>query len=94
MIKNFKSKALRALWEHDDGSRLPAQQLMKILMMLNRLNYAKIVPDDLSGMRGWRIHPLKGPVKNVWSLTVTGNYRIVFLFDGGNAYNVDYLDYH
>lgn len=94
MIKNFKSKALRALWEHDDSSRLPAQQLIKIRMMLNRLNNAKIIPDDLLGTRGWRIHLLKGPVKNVWSLTVTGNYRIVFLFYDGNVYNIDFLDYH
>lgn len=94
MIKNFKSKALRAFWEYDDRSRLPVQQLTKIRRMLDRLDDAKIVPDDLSGFRGWRIHSLKGPVKNIWSLTVTGNYRIVFLFDGGNAYNVDYLDYH
>lgn len=94
MIKNFKSKALRALWEYEDGSRLPAEQLTKIRRMLNRLNNAKIVPDDLSGTRGWRIHSLKGPVKNVWSLTVTGNYRIVFLFCDGNVYNIDFLDYH
>ena len=94
MIKNFKSKALKALWECDDGSRLPARLLTKILFILDRLDDAKVVPDDLSGYRGWRIHPLKGPIKNIWSLTVTGNYRIVFLFDGGNAYNVDYLDYH
>jgi proteic killer suppression protein len=94
MIKNFKSKALRALWEYGDESRLPAQQLIKIRRMLYQLDDAKIVPDDFLGNKGWRIHPLKGPVKNIWSLTVTGNYRIVFLFDGGNAYNIDYLDYH
>ncbi|SIO06486.1 type II toxin-antitoxin system RelE/ParE family toxin [Chitinophaga niabensis] len=94
MIKNFKSKALRALWENDDASSLPAQQLRKILTMLDQLNTAKIIPDNLLGFKGWRIHQLRGPIKNVWSLTVTGNYRIVFLFEDGNAYNVDYLDYH
>lgn len=94
MIKNFKSKALRALWEYDDGSGLPAQQLGKILRMLERLEEAKIIPDDMQGNQGWRIHSLKGPIKNIWSLVVTGNYRIVFLFEDGNAYNIDYLDYH
>jgi len=94
MIKNFKSKALRALWKYDDGSGLPAQQLTKILRMLSRLDEAKIIPDNLLAFKGWRIHSLKGPIKNIWSLTVTGNYRIVFLFEDGNAYNVDYLDYH
>lgn len=94
MIKNFKSKALRALWEYDDGSGLPAQQLAKIFKMLRILDNTQIVPDNLLAYQGWRIHSLKGPIKNIWSLTVTGNYRIVFLFDNGNAYNVDYLDYH
>lgn len=94
MIKNFKSKALRALWEYDNGNMLPAQQVRKILSILDQLNNAKIVPDNLQAFKGWRIHQLKGPIKNVWSLTVTGNYRIVFLFEDGNAYDIDYLDYH
>lgn len=43
---------------------------------------------------GGGLHPLKGDFKGYWSVTVTGNYRIIFRFENGNAHLVDYLDYH
>ena len=43
---------------------------------------------------GAGLHPLKGDLKGYWSVTVTGNYRIIFRFENGNAHLVDYLDYH
>jgi proteic killer suppression protein len=43
---------------------------------------------------GWRLHPLKGDLDGLWSVTVTGNWRIVFRFDNGRAFDVDLVDYH
>jgi proteic killer suppression protein len=43
---------------------------------------------------GARLHQLSGDMKGYWSVTVSGNYRIVFRFEDGDAYDIDYLDYH
>jgi proteic killer suppression protein len=43
---------------------------------------------------GWRLHPLKGDMKDFWSLTVTGNWRLVFRMESGDACDVDLIDYH
>jgi proteic killer suppression protein len=43
---------------------------------------------------GFRLHPLSGDLAGFWSVTVSGNWRIIFRFDAGNAYDVDFLDYH
>lgn len=60
--------------------------------MLTLLNGAA-KPEDMN-FPGAYLHPLKGEYKGFWSVTVTGNYRIIFRFEGGDAYLVDYLDYH
>ena len=51
------------------------------------------VPADLD-IPGWRLHPLKGELAGYWSLTVSGNWRVIFCFDGSDIKLVDYLDYH
>ena len=43
---------------------------------------------------GYRLHPLKGRMKNRWSIWVSGNWRLTFEFQDGNAHAVDYEDYH
>ena len=43
---------------------------------------------------GLRLHRLKGQHRNFWSVTVSGNWRIIFRFEGGDAYDVDLVDYH
>ena len=60
--------------------------------MLSRLNVAT----DPQGMNlpGWRLHPLKGDQAGRWSVTVSGNWRVTFEFEGTDAILVDYLDYH
>jgi proteic killer suppression protein len=41
-----------------------------------------------------RIHPLKGDYQGFWAVTVSGSWRIVFRFEEGDAFDVDYVDYH
>lgn len=43
---------------------------------------------------GFRAHPLKGALKGHWAVWVSGNWRVTFRFDDGDAYDIDYLDYH
>lgn len=43
---------------------------------------------------GFRLHPLKGKLSGYWSVTVSANWRIIFCFEGEDAADVDYVDYH
>jgi len=43
---------------------------------------------------GWRLHRLKGALTDYWSLTVSGNWRVIFRFEEGDAYDLDLVDYH
>jgi len=60
--------------------------------MLARLDEATR-PQDLN-LPGYRLHPLKGDLAGYWSITVSSNRRIIFRFEGGNAIDVDLVDYH
>jgi proteic killer suppression protein len=76
----------------------PAQRPSRLLR--NRLNARNPQrPCETSGahdldMPGWRLHPLKGELVGYWSLTVSGNWRVIFRFIGSDIELVDYLDYH
>jgi proteic killer suppression protein len=46
------------------------------------------------GLPGFGLHRLKGKLKSFWAVSVSGNWRIVFRFEKGHAYDVDLIDYH
>jgi proteic killer suppression protein len=92
MIASIQHKGLRLLWAKNDASKLPADQVKKIRNILTLLHGAEKV-EDLNYPEA-RLHQLRGELKGYWSVTVTGNYRIIFEFENGNAYLLDYLDYH
>jgi toxin HigB-1 len=73
---------------------LPSEQVSKIRRILDAIDSARIVPQDFEPFRHWRIHPLKGDLKGFWSLDVSGNWRIIFRFQDGNADDVDLVDTH
>lgn len=60
--------------------------------MLSRLDDSKS-PSDMDAP-GWKLHPLKGPLKGHWAVWVDGNWRLTFMFEGEDAVLVDYQDYH
>ncbi len=64
----------------------------KIKRILARLEEASEVGN--MDLPGFRLHPLKGDLAGYWSVTVSGNWRIIFRFDGGHASDVDLIDYH
>ena len=92
MIENFRHKGLRKVFENDDTRKVPPAQADKITRALARLNEAMTVQD--MGLPGYRLHPLKGNLAGFWSVTVSGNWRIIFRFEHGMAYDVDLIDYH
>ena len=51
------------------------------------------MPSDVD-LPGYRLHPLKGNLKGMWSISISGNWRITFRFEEGDVYDVDLVDYH
>lgn len=94
MIKTFKSKALKKLWRDNDSSKINNAHLIRVEEVLTIIDGLDEVPRDLGFYSSLRPHELKGKQKGVWSLDISGNYRITFKFERGNAYDLDYLDTH
>jgi toxin HigB-1 len=92
MLRDIRHRGLRRFYEDDDHRGIPAQSRARIERILDRLD-AAVRPEDMN-LPGWRFHPLKGDRAGTYSVTVTGNLRITFEFDGEDAINVDLEDYH
>ncbi len=92
MIESFKHKGLKRLFEEDDRSKLAADMVEKIRLVLSALEEAGSI-DDLD-QPSFRLHPLKGDLEGHWAITVRANWRIVFRFEGDKASKVDLVDYH
>lgn len=94
MIQGIKHKGLKLLWEQENASKLPADQVGRIERMLSIIDSAQQVPEDFGAFQNWNIHKLSGDLKAFWSIKVNKNYRIIFRIDGQHAYDLDYIDYH
>jgi len=92
MIKTFRHKGLRQLFEAGKSRGVSADLLPKLIRQLDLLNRA-VSPADMN-LPGYRLHELKGDRKSTWSVTVSGNWRLTFSFQDGDAYDVDLEDYH
>ena len=92
-IRSIRHKGLRRLYAHDDSRGLPAAFGPKLRDMLHALDSAVTI-EEIEIMPGWRLHPLKGDLKDMWSLTVSGNWRLIFRFENGDAFDLDLTDYH
>ena len=92
MIESFKHKGLRNLFEQDDTRRVGADQVDRLRLILSALDQAGEVQD--MNQPTFRLHQLKGNRKGAWAVTVRANWRVTFLFEGGDAYDVDLEDYH
>ena len=92
MVKTFRHKGLKRLFERDNPSGVRADQFRRIKDVLAHLDLA-VRPNDLD-LPGYRLHPLQGELKSYWSVTISGNWRIIFRFEDGDAFDVDLVDYH
>ena len=92
MIKSFAHKGLKEFYITGSTKGIQADHASKLGRILDKLD-ASICPQDMD-LPGYRLHPLKGNKKDIWSVTVNGNWRVTFFFMGQDAYLVDYTDYH
>lgn len=76
----------------DDPGSIHAALRERVEEVLFLLDAAES-PADLN-LPGYRLHPLKGGRQGHWSITVSGNWRIVFRMEAGHAFDVDLIDYH
>ena len=91
MIKSFQHKGLQRFFETGSKAGIQATHAAKLSLQLAALEQA-VRPEELSAP-SWQLHPLKGELKGHWALTVNGNWRLVFAFDGQDAVLVNYQDY-
>ena len=92
MIKSFQHKGLERFFYDGNKRGIQPDHAQKIADILDRLD-ASVVIQDMD-YPGSNLHRLKGKLKENWSVKVSGNWRITFKFIDGNAYVVDYQDYH
>lgn len=92
-IQSFRHKGLKRLFEDGVREGVPPDLADKIENVLAIIEDAEFL-DDLAAYPGWRLHPLKGDYAGFWSIKLTGNWRIVFRFEGGDAFDIDLVDYH
>ena len=88
----FVHRGLRRFHERGDDQMLDSEQVARIRRILTVLRNAE-TPRDVQEA-GWRIHPLRGNRRGQWSGRVSGNWRIVFRFQDGEAVDIDLIDYH
>jgi proteic killer suppression protein len=92
MIKRFRHKGLARFFETGDTRGINAQHAAWLRILLTSLNGAQ-EPGDMN-LSGYRLHPLKGERQGQWAVSVSGNWRLVFAFEGTDVTDVDLVDYH
>jgi len=92
VIRSFKHQGLKRLYERGDRSGIRPDLLDTVERILTVLDSAT-TPQALDLPR-YRLHQLKGDLKGFWSVTVRANWRIVFRFEGEDAFDVEMMDYH
>ena len=92
MIRSFKHKGLERFFLKGTESGIQAKHASKLRLILGRLN-ASVTPKDMD-LPGLYLHQLSGGRSEIWSVRVSGNWRVTFRFAKGGAEIVDYEDYH
>jgi proteic killer suppression protein len=92
MIRSFRHKGLKRYFCDDDRSAIDHRKAGRIRRLLDRLD-ASTRPDDM-GLPGFGFHELKGYRQGTYAVDVSGNLRITFRFESGDAFDVNLEDYH
>ena len=92
VIRSFRHKGLKALYEGKRSAKVVRSHVSKLERILSTLDEA--TGHHEMDLPSFRVHPLKGKSKGYFSVWVSGNWRVTFRFDGIDAVDVDYLDYH
>ena len=92
MIASFRHKGLRKYFESGSLAGIQPAHAKRLKMQLAALDTANMI-DDMD-IPGFRLHALKASERGRWSIWVNGNWRVTFEFENGNAFVLDYEDYH
>jgi proteic killer suppression protein len=92
MIEHFRHKGLKRLFQQGEAKGISPDLLKKLENILFVLSRARR-PENMN-LPGFRLHRLKGDLKGFWGVTVRANWRVIFRFEEGDAYDVDLIDYH
>jgi proteic killer suppression protein len=92
MIRSFRHAGLERFFQTGSKAGIQPAHASKLEGQLLALNAANIV--EAMNVPGWHLHPLRGELAGHWSVRVNGNWRLTFRFEGGDAFIVDYRDYH
>jgi toxin HigB-1 len=92
MIKSFKHKGLKRLFETGDHRGIHIHLTPRLRRQLDYLDAARNLND--MNLPGFNLHQLKGNRKGIWAITVSGNWRVTFRFEDGDASDVNLEDYH
>jgi proteic killer suppression protein len=92
MIKSFSHKGLEVFFRTGSTKGIQPKHADRLGRIMDRLDAAAEVRD--MNAPGYDLHPLKGNLAGHWSVKVSGNWRVTFRMENGNAYIVNYQDYH
>ncbi len=92
MIKSFRHRGIEKFFSTGSKAGIQPKHASKLRLQLFALDNAKQARD--MSAPGWKLHPLAGELKGHWAVSVSGNWRLTFMFEGEDAVLVDYQDYH
>ena len=92
MIRGFRHKGLERFFLTGSKSGIQPRHAGKLRLQLTALEHATS-PKDMNAP-GWRLHRLSGEFAGFYAVSVSGNWRLIFRFEGPDAMDVDYVDYH
>ena len=92
MIRSFRHRGIKRLYESNDRTLIRPDLHDRVEVILAQLDVAR--SPEAMRLPHYRLHALKGKLKGYWSVTVKANWRIIFRFEGEDAYDVELIDYH
>ncbi len=93
MIKSFADKETERLWKGRKSKVVPGDVRERAVAKLTSINIATNV-EELRVPPGNRLHKLSGEREDQWSISINQQYRVCFVFESGDAYEVEVVDYH
>jgi len=92
VIESFRHRGVEKFFLAGSKAGIQPAHANRLRLQLFALDNARL-PGDM-GAPGWNLHPLAGELKGHWAVSVSGNWRLTFKFEGEDAVLVDYRDYH
>jgi proteic killer suppression protein len=92
VIRSFRHKGVEQFFRTGSKAGIQPKHAERLRKQLFALDNARRPTDMIAP--GWRLHRLRGKLADNWSVDVSGNWRLTFVFEGTDAVLVDYQDYH